>query len=142
MIELSATPLTLWLGEFRTTLEGRTLVNISDDIVAQIPPHIWRDQTSRMAQHTVAKFLTKHLRGVNLGDQRVPGRAVVKLWALGDLGAAMADKRDRMTTTSAGLKVQGVDGVSFGTMYAAERAAIGRSAEADTTAAQPDEFGI
>jgi hypothetical protein len=139
MIDLSKSSLETWLGEFRYELEGRALVNIPDDIIERIPPQVIRDQSSRGALHTVAKFLTKRLHGVNLGDHRVAGRGVIKLWALGDLGKAMADKRDRLTTKATGEKVQGVDGVSFGAMYAAERAAVDRSV---ATPAEPDEFGI
>jgi hypothetical protein len=130
MIDLGRTPLQSWLNDERQNDPfTRRVVNVRE-IVEQIPPSVIREQSSRMAEMTIAKFLKRELRGVNIGDHRIGGR-VVKLWAI-----------NGVKLTGDGRRVQAIDGKAVAAVYTADMGRIKAVEEAvDDFGALADDFG-
>ncbi len=94
MIDLNRPTLTAWLDENRKNLPfNRSLVNIRSDIVPLIPTDIMKDQSSKRADTTIARFLSNELDGENLGGHRVMlcgQECMVKLWAINGTAEALS----------------------------------------------------
>jgi hypothetical protein len=129
MIDLGRSPLTSWLNDERDNDPfSRRLVSIRDDIVPMIPHHIMREQSSRSAEITIAKFLKHDLQGVSLGNVRI-GNRVMKLWALN--GAKL---------TGEGQRVQAINGTGIALAYTRERARLDRNDNAERLAEAVEDF--
>jgi hypothetical protein len=120
MIELGTSPLQTWLGNERQNDPfTRRIVNIGSDIVQLIPSHVMREQSSRAAEQTIAKWLKRELGGIPLGNVRVAGR-VVKLWAINGTHVAPSKAAP---------------------MYMADKARIGKAEQIEAAEQAAEDFG-
>lgn len=133
MIDLGRTPLASWLNDERENDPfTRRVVSIPDDIVPLVPDHVMREQSSRAVEMTVAKFLKRDLRGVNIGNQRIGGR-VKKLWAINGAMVTIEKVGDAY--------VKAIDGKPVPAVYSAESGGK-RPAASDFPAANDDDFNF
>jgi hypothetical protein len=120
MIELGKPPLIAWLdNERQNDPLTRSVINIPGDIVPLIPSHIMREQSSRAAEMTIAKWLKRELGGTPLGSVRVAGR-VIKLHAINGT---------RVHPSKAGA------------MYIADKCRAGKAEQIEAAERAADDFG-